>query len=138
MFSKKSSSELGDETGSATAEFVLLALPLFIPALLFFLSLSNSANSEMEASFLARQAVSAFASGANDIEAHARVNALLIEFQRNEMFDNSNAEKIEYSLRCSDFPCISRGSEVELTIQIKDSANKSKSISSARSTVDKW
>gem|GEM_PF-3534330 len=133
-----SGSELVDETGSATAEFVLLALPLFLPALLFFLSISNSANSEMEASFLARQSVSAFASAADDVEAHVRVNALLNAFQKNEMTEKSEGEKLEYSIRCSDFPCISRGGEVELTIQIKDSANKTKSISSARSTVDKW
>ncbi|MEY2841448.1 MAG: hypothetical protein RLY74_589, partial [Actinomycetota bacterium] len=67
MSSKNSLVKSGDESGSATAEFVLLALPLFLPALLFFISISNSARSEMEASFLARQAVSAFTSGENDL-----------------------------------------------------------------------
>ncbi|MFM9142296.1 MAG: hypothetical protein ACKOOK_05500 [Actinomycetota bacterium] len=90
-----SGSESVDETGSATAEFVLLALPLFLPALLFFLSISNSANSEMEASFLARQSVSAFASAADDAEAHVRVNALLSAFQKNEMTEKSEGEKLE-------------------------------------------
>lgn len=127
-----------DERGSATTEFVLLALPLFLPALLFFLSLSNSANSEMEASFLARQAVNAFVGGKNDFEAHMRVDALLKEFQKNEMDEKSNEGTIKYSIRCSDFPCITRGGEVELTLQIEDSANNTSSISIARSTVDKW
>jgi hypothetical protein len=127
-----------DERGSATTEFVLLALPLFLPALLFFLSLSNSANSEMEASFLARQAVNAFVGGKNDLEAHMRVDALLKEFQKNEMAEKSNEGIIKYSIRCSDFPCITRGGEVELTLQIEDSANNTSSISIARSTVDKW
>jgi hypothetical protein len=127
-----------DERGSATTEFVLLALPLFLPALLFFLSLSNSANSEMEASFLARQAVNAFVGGKNDLEAHMRVDALLKEFQKNEMAEKSNEGIIKYSIRCSDFPCITRGGEVELTLQIEDSANNTSSISIVRSTVDKW
>jgi len=43
---ERASTQLNDERGSATTEFVLLALPLFLPALLFFLSLSNSANTQ--------------------------------------------------------------------------------------------
>jgi hypothetical protein len=136
--SKNSLVKSGDESGSATAEFVLLALPLFLPALLFFISISNSARSEMEASFLARQAVSAFTSGENDLLAHLRVHALLSEFQKNEMSEQLIGKEIEYSVRCSEFPCITRGGEVEITIQLMDSMNKTKSISSARSTVDKW
>ena len=135
---ERASTEISDERGSATTEFVLLALPLFLPALLFFLSISNSANSEMEASFLARQAVNAFVGGKNDFEAHMRVDALLKEFQKNEMADKSNEGLIKYSIRCSDFPCIIRGGEVELTLQIEDSANNTSSTSIARSTVDKW
>lgn len=135
---ERASTEINDERGSATTEFVLLALPLFLPALLFFLSLSNSANSEMEASFLARQAVNTFVGGKNDLEAHIRVDALLKEFQKNEMADKSNEGIIKYSIRCSDFPCITRGGEVELTLQIEDSANNTSSTSIARSTVDKW
>lgn len=127
-----------DERGSATTEFVLLALPLFLPALLFFISLSNTANSEMEASFLARQAVNTFVGGKNDLEAHIRVDALLKEFQKNEMAEKSNEGIIKYSIRCSDFPCITRGGEVELTLQIKDSASNTSSMSIARSNVDKW
>ena len=135
---ERASTQLNDERGSATTEFVLLALPLFLPALLFFLSLSNSANSEMEVSFLARQAVNAFVGGKNDLEAHIRVDALLKEFQKNEMADKSNEGIIKYSIHCSDFPCITRGGEVELTLQIEDSANNTSSTSIARSTVDKW
>ena len=135
---ERASTQLNDERGSATTEFVLLALPLFLPALLFFLSLSNSANSEMEASFLARQAVNAFVGGKNDLEAHIRLDALLKEFQKNEMPEKSNEGIIKYSIRCSDSPCITRGGEVELTLQIEDSANNTSSTSIARSTVDKW
>lgn len=135
---ERASTQLNDERGSATTEFVLLALPLFLPALLFFLSLSNSANSEMEVSFLARQAVNAFVGGKNDLEAHIRVDALLKEFQKNEMPEKSNEGIIKYSIRCSDFPCITRGGEVELRLQIEDSANNTSSTSIARSTVDKW
>ena len=51
-----------DERGSATSEFILIALPLFVPALLFFVAISQVSRAEMEASMLAREALKAFVS----------------------------------------------------------------------------
>ena len=116
-----------DETGSAVAEFVLLALPLFIPALLFFIALSNSINSEMETSMLARQAVSAFVGGEDDNKAHARTRLLLNEYEKlnNLIFGNeslkkrnSTSEEITYLVDCEATPCITPGAKVRLTLYL--------------------
>ncbi|MEY3455274.1 MAG: hypothetical protein RLZZ92_394, partial [Actinomycetota bacterium] len=72
-----------DERGSATSEFILIALPLFIPALLFFVSISQvsrAERAEMEASMLAREALKAFVSSDNDAEAHLRTRLLLSQY----------------------------------------------------------
>lgn len=115
-----------DESGSAVAEFVLLALPLFLPALLFFIALSNSINSEMEVSMLARQSVSAFVSGENDNEAHARTRLLLNEYERlnNQVFGNSTSEQISYFVDCEANPCITPGARVRLTLYLNHSVEK--------------
>jgi hypothetical protein len=112
-----------DEKGSATSEFVLLALPLFIPALLFFISMASLSKSEMNASMLAREALAAFTSSENDLEGHHRTRLLLDYYSTsNSAFtssheSNSNAgEFIEYSIKCATTPCIQPGSAVEMTL----------------------
>jgi hypothetical protein len=127
-----------NETGSAVAEFVLIALPLFIPALLFFITMNNSVKTEMEASYLARQAVRAFASGANDFEANLRLRALIDEFSAGQLDKSSSSKRIDYSIKCSSFPCISSGAEIEVTISIDGDREKPRVIALAKGRVDKW
>jgi len=96
-----------DEQGSATGEFVLIALPLFLPALLFFLAMSQIARAEMETTFIAREAVRAFTTGSDDDSAHARVRSLLAEY---------DLSPLSYQVLCSTQPCITPGAEVELIV----------------------
>jgi hypothetical protein len=110
-----------DERGSATSEFILIALPLFIPALLFFVSISQVSRAEMEASMLAREALKAFVSSDNDAEAHVRTRLLLSQYsklttseRKTRSSQNSLSEK--YSISCSTYPCIQPGTQVELTL----------------------
>jgi len=123
-----------DQRGSATSEFVLLALPLFVPALLFFLAISQVSRAEMEASFLAREALKAFVTGQNDIEGHQRTRLLLDNYAKlgsspigpsvGKELENSTGNQsrvsgtssIQYSVRCSSVPCIIPGSEIEMTL----------------------
>ena len=69
-----------EQRGSATSEFVLLALPLFVPALIFFVSISQVSRAEMEGSMLAREALKAFTTGQDDMEGHLRVRLLLNQY----------------------------------------------------------
>ena len=110
-----------DERGSATSEFILIALPLFIPALLFFVSISQVSRAEMEASMLAREALKAFVSSDNDAEAHLRTRLLLSQYSELTASDrktrsSQNSLSEEYSISCSTYPCIQPGAQVELTL----------------------
>ncbi|NCX33597.1 MAG: hypothetical protein EB019_02545 [Actinobacteria bacterium] len=110
-----------DERGSATSEFILIALPLFIPALLFFVSISQVSRAEMEASMLAREALKAFVSSDNDAEAHLRTRLLLSQYSKlttseRKTRSSQNSLSEEYSISCSTNPCIQPGTQVELTL----------------------
>ena len=120
---------VNDESGSAATEFILIALPLFVPALLFFLSLSQASRAEMEASMLAREALQTFVTSSNDNEGHLRLKLLLSEYSKIsaprigrkagdsiEGEARSNNHEIQYSINCSANPCIQPGSAVELTL----------------------
>ena len=188
-----------EQRGSATSEFVLLALPLFIPALIFFASISQLARAEMEASMLAREALKAFTTSEDDIQGHLRVRLLLNQYREisargtntessvksgsfiennsdsshadssheisksadSRISELSEANRIDYSIRCSTSPCMLPGTEVEITLfsmvnleSEVDSLNNSLSsfwgsgrkdiakhrtvMASARGFVDKW
>lgn len=110
-----------DERGSATSEFILIALPLFIPALLFFVSISQVSRAEMEASMLAREALKAFVSSDNDAEAHLRTRLLLSQYSKlttseRKTRSSQNSLSERYSISCSTYPCIQPGTQVELTL----------------------
>ena len=110
-----------DERGSATSEFILIALPLFIPALLFFVSISQVSRAEMEASMLAREALKAFVSSDNDAEAHLRTRLLLSQYSESTASErktrsSQNSLSERYSISCSTYPCIQPGTQVELTL----------------------
>lgn len=130
-----------EQRGSATSEFVLLALPLFVPALIFFASISQVSRAEMEGSMLAREALKAFTTGQNDNEGHLRVRLLLNQYSelstqgvnlessresgaainKNKNSNPANSglsgtSRIEYSIRCATSPCVMPGAEVEITL----------------------
>ena len=73
---------------------------------------------------LAREALKAFVTSENDIEGHLRTRLLLNQYL--ELSSNRDSRgassalarngSIEYSIRCSTYPCITPGSEVEITL----------------------
>ncbi|MFM8384283.1 MAG: hypothetical protein ACKN96_04795 [Actinomycetota bacterium] len=110
-----------DERGSATSEFILIALPLFVPALLFFVSISQVSKAEMEASMLARESLKAFVSSENDAEAHQRTRLLLSQYSQlgvagRKTSSRENSLSDQYAINCSMNPCIQPGAQVELTL----------------------
>jgi hypothetical protein len=87
-----------DEEGSAIAEFVLIATPLFIPALLFFLAMHSTATQEMNITHLARQAVRAFVTAESLQLGHQRVKFILDRYSELE-FENSQSTSGKGHLR---------------------------------------
>jgi len=106
---------LNEERGSAIAEFVLVALPLLLPATLFFIAMNQSAKVNMSTALMARQAVTAFISGDDDLHGHARVQVLINEYKRLD----PSIVAINYQLSCQTNPCITPGAAVALTLRVQ-------------------
>lgn len=142
------------EKGSAVAEFVLMATPLFIPALLFFNTMQSVAKEEANISHLARQAVRLFVTAQDHQTGHERVRFLLDEFANLENKGKASGNKrygFTYNITCSAEKCLTPGALVELElfrvvnqpigpIQANglDVDRERKSSAVARSYVDKW
>jgi Flp pilus assembly protein TadG len=149
-----------DESGSAISEFVLVAIPLFLPAMLFFNSMHSTATEEINVSHIARQAVRAFATAPDLYTGHSRVKFLLDKFNQlevsgvnsltNSTFNssiNSSSKKygFTYNIKCGAENCLEPGSLVELQLfrevvsdaQLSESKNR-KATAIAKTYVDKW
>ena len=146
------------EEGSAITEFVLIATPLFIPALLFFMALQNTARQEISVENLARQTVRAFVTAETVSLGHQRIAYILEQYSE---LENKNGEvaRFTYNISCGGQKCLTPGSRVridifrefttneitklESTIESRgistESANQTrKAIASATGIVDKW
>jgi hypothetical protein len=63
--------KLKNESGSAVVEFVALALPLFVPVIIFLSQFAVLSNDEFIVRTLARESVRAYILSANDLSATA-------------------------------------------------------------------
>lgn len=142
--------ESADQSGSAIAEFILLAIPLFIPVLIFFLYFNKSAVAQIDSEMLARQVLAAFVTGEDDNHGYMRAKTVISEYQRKY----SHYQLLNFEVTCASDPCLTPGSSVVVRIQgaistesLKRNESSLMSVSShelpktlsiARGYVDRW
>ena len=133
------------ENGSAVLEFVLIATPLFIPALLFFMSMQQVANQEMQVENLARQALRAFTTAESVAQGHQRINFVLDRYSEMESSNGKSrsSDKFTYNISCGGQKCLTPGSTVKIELYRAMNAQLSegdsrKVTASAVGVVDKW
>lgn len=145
-------SRKSDEPGSAIAEFVLIATPLFIPALIFFSSMQQSAKEEMTVSTLARQALRSFITADDLSQAHLRIRFILNQFEELENQGRSSLDQrsgFTYNISCQSQGCLEPGSLVELSLyrsfeidvygdNQEEKGERRKAAAVVRGYVDKW
>ena len=73
---RKWSSQIHSENGSAIVEFVVLALPLFLPVIIFMASFADVSDKEAIARSLARESVRGFVLSHGDISAFSAAHPL--------------------------------------------------------------
>jgi len=98
---------LRSERGSASTEFVLWVIPLFIPLIILIGQVSEIGSSKIEAMQLARTALRAFVSAPDAATGHLRVKQVLAYGGRGEY---------SYFVRCKSNPCIQPNNIVQLTL----------------------
>ena len=102
----------GDERGSAVSEFVLLALPLFIPLIILFNSFNATSAVKSNQEMIVRQLLFAFTSSSDDASAYRRMDSLLAKYKQADQ----KLLNLAYQVRCQSLPCITPGSAVEITL----------------------
>lgn len=107
------------EKGSASVEFVLLALPLFIPIFIFLNQFSNLSSQEMALQTLVRESVRAFVESDTDQSGGALVNQVIIQGGAKLGLKPNEISKIEAEINCSTTPCHLSNSRVRITLTLE-------------------
>ena len=101
---------LQGERGSASTEFVLWVIPLFMPLIILIGQVSEISSSKIETLHLARTALRAFVSAPDTSTGHLRIKQVLAL---------SGSGENAYRVSCKMTPCIQPNNFVRLTLSAK-------------------
>jgi len=114
-----------EESGSASVEFVLLAIPLFLPIFIFMANFAEITDSHTALRTLARESARAFVMSENDAIAY-RVAAEVVD-KGSVALGYQGAVTLD--IECSQSPCISPDGRVTTTITSHLKSSKRVSVS---------
>ena len=129
---------LKDESGSAVLEFVALALPLFVPVIIFLAQFATSSNDEFIVRALARETVRAYILSSNDLAATYNAQKTMEIGARELGLDPKRLGDLGLAIDCAGIFCISPENKVEVTITLQSKDGKRVSSATARETVSPW
>ncbi len=119
------------EEGSAIVEFIAIAIPLFIPLVLYLSQLNSTIQGSMFLNNLARQMARSYATAPNLDTAIQRTETVL-KIARNLGPASSSGNQIHYSVECSSSPCLQPDSRIQITVE------KDGRVATATQVVDAW
>ena len=108
---------LRDEGGSASVEFAVLAVPLFIPLFLYMNSFASMSDGQNSLRTLAREAARGFVTSSNDQSAYGVAHQIVT--QGAQVLGYEKALKngdIQLHIGCSTRPCISPNASITVSI----------------------
>ena len=130
--------KLRDQSGSAVVEFVALALPLFVPVIIFLSQYAALSNDEFIVRTLARESVRAYILSANDLSATLNARNTVNTGARELGLKEDRIKDLSFTVDCAGLLCITPDNKVEITITLRSQDGKRVSIATARETVSPW
>ena len=108
-----------DEFGGASVEFVLLAIPLFLPILLFLSQFSSLSYSELTTRALVRESLRAYVTSDSQFEASARAQLTLRSSAKAMGLTPIEIDSLDLQFECSKTPCLSPESRIRATLTVQ-------------------
>jgi Flp pilus assembly protein TadG len=129
---------LGDENGSAIVEFVIFALPLFIPLALYLTSVNQLSTIQSDANNYARQLARVYVTSTSKEDLPARIEELNSAFEDSIFSRDKVQSPPQISVECSTDPCLSPNSRVSVNIELTSIDGKVRATARASQSVDAW
>ncbi len=108
---------LREEDGSASVEFAVLAIPLFIPLFLYMNTFASMSDGQDALRTLAREAARGFVTSSNDEIAYGVAHQIVTQGAQVLGYEKAlqNSE-IQLHIECSTRPCISPNASITVSI----------------------
>ena len=129
---------LKDEKGSASVEFVALALPLFIPLFIFLQQFAGVSSEENIARTLAREGARAYVSSSSGQSGEEMMNKVIMAAGRELGLSDKQFDRMAIGLECSNSPCHSPNGKVQVTIHFSANSQFRGVTASAQEYVSPW
>ena len=126
------------ESGSASIEFVALALPLFVPIIFFLHQFASVSGQEEIARTLAREGARAFVTSSNQSSAAAAMSAVIQRVGRELGLTEDEFERMAVNLECSSSPCYSPNGKIVVTVHFGASKELRAVTASAQEYISPW
>ena len=109
------------DSGSAVVEFVILAVPLLIPIILYLGAIHENSTTTSDLHNLARQSARAFITSGDESFEGARLQTILNVFESKVLSRHGIKEIPTLQVECSSSPCLTPDSRVKVTATISRS-----------------
>lgn len=130
--------KLRSEDGSAVVEFVLLAIPLFIPIILFMSSFADVSDKESIARTLARESVRGFVLSRGDVSAYSTAQHIATEGATALGLNGNEISSMKVSIHCDAWPCITPRNRISLTITFYSNQSHREIRATAEEVLSPW
>jgi hypothetical protein len=129
---------LKSETGSATVEFVALAIPLFIPIFIYLNHFSSVSVNEEIARSMAREVLRVYVISENDDAARDLSGKATQLLARQWNLTDSEVASLRTRMDCTRFPCLTADGRIKLTISFTDEETGRLVTASAQEHLSPW
>lgn len=126
------------EEGSAIIEFVIYALPLFVPLIIYLTSINQVAQIQYEARNFARQLARAYVTSSNQELTGARIAAVKEIFTTTTFATNRIDLDPQIEIICSLTPCLTPNGKVKIKVRLTSSFSGTSASATVVQTVDAW
>lgn len=125
------SNSLRREEGSASVEFIVLALPLFIPILIFLGQFASVNSHEMVLQTLARESLRSYIESSNDEAGEALIREVIEVGGKNLGLSQQEVSAIDVDVKCSKSPCHLPNGRVRITLTMDASMTHGRTVEAA-------
>ena len=126
------------EDGGAIVEFVVLAIPLFIPIFLYLNSFSSVSANEVIARSMAREVLRVYVISENDGAARNLSGQAMNLLARQWNLSPDEIATLRTHMDCSHIPCLTANGRIKLTISFIDDQTKREVSASAQEHLSPW
>ena len=134
----KFKNKLNSDSGSAIIEFVVLAIPLFIPVFIYLSHFASVSVNEEIARSMAREVLRVYVISEGDSAARELSGKTTQLLARQWHLTDSEMASLQTQMDCTHLPCLSANGRIKLTISFTDEQTGRVVSASAQEHLSPW